>query len=169
MNDDAVQDVLNPLAGFDFRVAKPSLQQKEWMVKMIVQNSETAASIARNYHFNRKYLHKMVRRTLRGIPVRFQRGRPRVIDEQSHSVISASVDDNICVTLLELNQSIGEEFKATHDRRYENISGGIDADGSAVKISRRSLKRYIHRFHPGVFLAAPPAPLPFEEPFLYWL
>lgn len=172
MNDAAPHQFYDPLAGFDFRLVKPSLEQKEWMVCLVIEKVETAATIARMYNFNRKSLHKMVRRKLRGIPVRFKKGRPRVLDGESHDKVNTSIADNTCGDITCLKQSIRTEFVATRSRRFADVVREVEGEEDLTKISRRSLKRYVQRLHPGVFSPAVDIQhnlLDFEEPAVYWM
>ena len=96
MNDAAVLGGLDPLLGCNFKIAKPTLEQKCWMVQLVISKLETVASLAKRCSFSRKYLHKMVVRHLKGLPLRLKRGRPRVLDVISHEIIGASIQNNAC-------------------------------------------------------------------------
>ena len=138
----------NPVSGFDFSVVKPTVEQKNWMIDSIIQKNETAASCARKYRINRKSLHKLVRRRLKGIPVRSKTGRPRVLDEISIDSIDSQIRENSSTKVDLLRGSIQEEFINSHNRRHPNSSNGIESEADSVKISRRSLKRNLHSFQP---------------------
>ena len=141
-----VPDLPSPVEGFDFRLVKPTPEQKCWMVDIVIQKFETAASCAKKYHINRKSLHKLVRKRLQGLSMRFKPGRPPLLDAISLDSISASIRGKSCSTVSILRRSITEEFQASHDRRYPtNQSEEIHA-----KISRRSMKRYITRLEPAL-------------------
>jgi hypothetical protein len=136
----------NPVAGFDFRVVKPTLEQKCWMIDSILQHYETAASCAKKYHINRKSLNKLVRRRLQGHPTCLKSGRPRVLDQISIDSIDATIRENSDTTVDLLKGSISEEFKASYTRRYPDKPTEVENGVAPVKISRRSLKRYFGSF-----------------------
>ena len=151
MNGPDLIELQNPLLGCDFRLVKATLEQKLWMVEKMIQKLETAGSIAKKYHISRKQVHKMLRRRLKGIPVRLKGGRPRVLDPDSHVAIGALIDNNSCCNIDHLKGAIRTEYKASHSRRYPVIVEEDNVDEDAVKVPLRSLKRYVTRLHPGVF------------------
>lgn len=144
MIDADVHQLPNPVEGFDFRLVKPTLEQKCWMIDSIIQKSETAASCAKKYHVNRKSLHKLVRNKLKGLSVRSKPDRPSILDAISLDSISTSIREKSCSTITVLKQSISEEYQASHDRRCSNSR----ADEIRHKIPRRSMKRYTTRLEP---------------------
>lgn len=144
----------NPVAGFDFRLVKPTLEQKCWMIDSILEHSETAASCAKKYHINRKSLNKLVRRRLQGHPTCLKSGRPRVLDQISIDSIDASIRENSGTTVDLLKGTISEEFKASHSRRHPDRPTELENGVAPVKISRRSLKRYFGSFEPGLHNSA---------------
>lgn len=171
MNDAAVLGGHDPLLGCNFKIAKPTLEQKCWMVQLVISKVETVASLAKRCSFSRKNLHKMVVRHLKGLPLRLKSGRPRVLDVISHEIIGASIQNNACSDRAVLNQSISDEYTATRIRRCPPTVEEIANDGRDVKVPRRSLKRYARRLHPELFLndETPPEFLPYiEESYIYW-
>lgn len=136
----------NPVAGFDFRLVKPTLEQKCWMIDSIIARKETAATCAKKYYINRKSLNKLVRRRLQGHPTRLKSGRPRVLDEISIDLIDASIRENSDTTVDNLRGSISEEFQASHSRRHPDIPADLENGVPSVRISRRTLKRYLGNF-----------------------
>ena len=140
----------NPVAGFDFRLVKPTLEQKCWMIDAIIEHIETAASCAKKYHINRKPLNKLVRRRLKGHPTCSKSGRPRVLGQMSIESIDASMSENSGISVDLLKGAISEEFQASHHRRYPDKSTDVGDAGPPVKISRRSLKRYLGSFEAGL-------------------
>lgn len=121
MSDAAVVVGDDPLAGCDFSILGPMLEQKQLMVSMVLQKIETAASVAKKYSYNRKHLHRLVRRHLQGAPIRLKSGRPRVLDSISHDTITATTRNQLCSSEVALNQSIRDEFKASHIRRHQEV------------------------------------------------
>ena len=171
MCDAATPGGPDPLLGCNFGVAKPTLEQKCWMVQLVISKLETVASLAKRCSFSRKNLHKMVVRHVKGLPLRLKSGRPRVLDVISHEIIEASIQNNACSDIEVLNQSINDEYTATRIRRCHPTVEEIAIDGRDVKVPRRSLKRYARRLHPELFLDDELLPgfLPYtEEPYVYW-
>ena len=157
--EDALSPDLPEIAGeIDFREVAATQEQKLWMVDLIINSTESAASLARRYHFNRNHLNKMVRRRLKGKAIQFKRGRPRLLDDNSQGSITSMIQNVTCSSIFHLEQSIGTEFIATMERRRPTIIAEVVDDAEEPKMSRRSLKRYVILLHPGVF----PSPLPGE-------
>lgn len=152
----ALPDLPEVVGDIDFREVAATQEQKLWMVNSIINHIETAASIAKRYHFSRDHLNKMVQRRLKGKAVQFKRGRPRLLDDISQRSIDEKIQNVTCTTLCLLKQSIDTEFKATFARRYPTET---DDDEPEPKMSRRSLKRYIFMLHPGVFSLPSPDPI----------
>lgn len=140
----------------DFREVAATREQKLWMVDLIINHSESAASMAKRYHFSRDHLNKMVRRRLKGKVIQFKRGRPRLLDENSEGSIVSKIQNLTCSSINHLKQSIDTEFKATIARRSTFVQEEIGED---PKMSRRSLKRYVILLHPGVFPSPDPGEL----------
>jgi transposase len=156
MADDALPDLLPDVAGeIDFREVPATREQKLWMVDLILNRTESAASLARKYHFSRDHLNKMVKRRLKGKSIQFKRGRPRLLDENSRVSIDSKIRNMTCTSIIELKESIDVEFKATITRRNPVIPADSDDEREEPKMSRRSSRRYIFLLHPGVF--PPPA------------
>ena len=138
-------------AGIDFREVAPNLEQKQWMVNRIISGVEKASSIARRYHFNRKVLNLIAKRTRHGIPIRLGAGRPRVLDVQSHETIASNIVDLTCTSIDDLKADIKTGYKSTFERRHPEQFVDLVAEDAVVEVSRRTLKRYVTRLHPGVF------------------
>ena len=85
----------------------------------------------------------MVVRHLKGMPLRLKCGQPRVLDTISHENVGATIRD-----VDVLNRSISDEYAATRIRRLFTKVKEIEDDGRAVKVPRRSLKRYAEWLHP---------------------
>ena len=171
MSDAATPGGPDPLLGYNFGVAKPTLEQKCHMVQLVISKTETIASIAKRCSFSRKNLHKMVVRHLKGMPLRLKSGRPRVLDTIRNENIGTTIRDNAHLDVKVLNRSISDEYAATRIRRLPPKMEEIEDDGRAVKVPRRSLKRYAERLHPQLFLHDESFPdfLPYiEEPYVYW-
>jgi hypothetical protein len=152
--DDQNQDELpGYYVGIDFRVVVPNLEQKQWLVSRIIYGVEKAGSIARRYHFKRKVLNLIAKRYRQGIPVHLRAGRPRILDAQSYDSIASNIVDLTCTSVDDLRADIKTEYRASLERRYPNLFADIAGEENALKISRRSLKRYVSRLHPGVFPA----------------
>ena len=158
MADAILPDLPEIAAEIDFRQVAATQEQKLWMVDLIINSTESAASLARRYHFNRNHLNKMVRRRLKGKAIQFKRGRPRLLDDNSQGSITSMIQNVTCSSIIHLKESIGTEFKATLERRSPPIPAGVVDGAEEPKMSRRSLKRYVILLHPGVF----PSPLPGE-------
>ena len=158
MADAALPDIPDAAGEIDFREVAATREQKLWMVDLIINSSESAASLARRYHFSRDHLNKMVQRRLKGKGVQFKRGRPRLLDDDSQSSITSMIQNVTCSSIIHLKQSIGTEFIATMERRRPTIIAEVVDDAEEPEMSRRSLKRYVILLHPGVF----PSPLPGE-------
>lgn len=148
MIDAAEVDVHNPLGGFDFRLVKPTLEQKCWMVDLVIQKLETAASLANKYHINRNMLHKVVRRKLKGQPIRLKGGRPPVLDAISVNLVTEAIRENECLSKELLKQSIDNEYRATHLRRHGDTDTRDSIDEVPKNISRRTMRRYVNRLQP---------------------
>jgi transposase len=138
-------------AGIDFREVPATREQKLWMVNLVVNKTESAASLARRYHFSRKHLNKMVQRRLKGKAIEYKCGRPRLLDDNSRASIHSEILNVTCTSIAQLKQSIDTEFKATKARRSPNIEMASEDETEDRKMSRRSLKRYVFLLHPGVF------------------
>ena len=137
--------------GIDFRNVIPSVAQKQWMVDRIRSGVEKAAGIARRYHIKRKLLNVLAKRSRQGIPIRVAAGRPRVLDTLSHEAIASNIIDLTCTSIDDLRVEIKSEYKSTFERRHPVMFAELAGQEDAVKIARRTLKRYISRLHPGVF------------------
>ena len=137
--------------GIDFRNVIPSVAQKQWMVDRIRSGVEKAAGMARRYHIKRKLLNVLAKRSRQGIPIRVAAGRPRVLDTLSHEAIASNIIDLTCTSIDDLRVEIKSEYKSTFERRHPVMFAELAGQEDAVKIARRTLKRYISRLHPGVF------------------
>ena len=119
-------------AGIDFREVAPNLEQKQWMVNRIIIGVEKASSIARRYHFKRKVLNLIAKRTRHGIPIRLGAGRPRVLDvENIVDLTYTSIDD--------LKADIKTEYKSTFERRHQEQFVDLVTEDAVVEVSRRTL------------------------------
>lgn len=154
-------DLPHLVGAIDFREVPATQEQKIWMVNLIINHTESAASLAKKYHYSRDHLNKMVQRRLKGKAIQSKRGRPQLLDQNSQGSINTKIHNAACTSLSHLKQSIDEEFKATFARRYPSIVTESENDELEPKMSRRSLKRYVFMLHPGVF----PSPIP-EAPNL---
>ena len=144
------EDALNHW--IEFSGGLPTLQQKKWITSRVLNKIESAAAIAKRYNIRRKYINILVQRMKKRSYLRNLPGRPRVIDAESHQKIETFIVDMTCENLDNLTSAIKEEFLATRLRLGKDDVAEDDVDAvDPVKISRRSLKRYVTRFHPGVF------------------
>ena len=153
MEDQNQDELPGYYVGIDFREVAPNLEQKQWMANRIINGVEKAASIARRYHFKRKFLNLVAKRHRQGIPVHLKAGRPRILDVQSHETIASNIIDLTCTSVDDLKADIKTEYRASFERRHPNLLAEIPDQEIAVKITRRTLKRYITRLHPGIFSA----------------
>ena len=151
MADAPLPEIPDVAGEIDFREVAATREQKLWMVDLIINSTESAASLAKRYHISRDYLNKMVRRKLKGKSIQFKRGRPRLLDENSRVSIDSKIRNLTCTSISELKESIDTEFKATIARRNPIIPADSDDEGVEPKMSRRSKKRYFFLLHPGVF------------------
>jgi hypothetical protein len=138
-------------AGIDFREVPATREKKLWMINLVVNKTESAASLARRYHLSRKHLNKMVQRRLKGKAIESKCGRPRLLDDNSRASIHSEILNVTCTSIAQLKQSIDNEFKPTTARRSPNIDMASEDETEDPKMSRRSLKRFLFLLHPGVF------------------
>ena len=117
MADAALPDLPDVAGEIDFREVPATQEQKLWMVDLIINRTESAASLARRCHFSRDHLNKMVQRRLKGKIIQFKRGRPRLLDENSRVSIDSKIRNLTCTSIIELKESIDVEFRATIARR----------------------------------------------------
>ena len=61
MADAPLPEIPNVAGEIDFREVAATREQKLWMVDLIINSTESAASLAKRYHFSRDHLNKMVR------------------------------------------------------------------------------------------------------------
>lgn len=141
----------NPVDGFDFRVVKPTLEQKTWLVNQVLQKVESASALSKKYHIKRKHLNGMVRQVSKGHSLHLSRGRPLALDEHSHSSIIESISSRACCTLESLKQSINSGFQETLTRNNPELFVELLDDEADLELSQRSMNRYILKFHPGEF------------------
>ena len=139
----------------EFSGGLPTLQQKKWITSTVLNKIESAADIAKRYNIQRKYINILVQRMRKRSYLRKLPGRPRVLDAESQQKIETSIVDMTCENDDHLTSAIKEEFVATRLRlgKVDAVDDNTDVV-DPVKISRRSLKRYLTRFHPGVFEAS---------------
>lgn len=149
-------EVPDATVGFDFRELRPTKCQKEYMIERIVKRHESAASIAKRCHINRKYLNILVHRRGKGMSVNRNCGRPRLLDTESCELICASFGDFQSESIPQLKEAIDIEARATYDRRYAPLLNMIENDDIEVSVSKRSFKRYIIQLLPGIFLLPNP-------------
>ena len=102
-----LQDILGEI---DFREVATTKEQNLCMVNSVIDHFESAALIARKYHFSRAHLHRMVRNKRRGKAIESKIGRPRLLDEESLSAIDEKIQNVACMSIGLLKQSITSEF-----------------------------------------------------------
>ena len=136
---------------FDFRLVQPTLEQKCWMSNRVIDQVETASSMAKRFHFKRVHLNILVQRMRKNKNLYLKGGRPRLLDNISHETIRTSINNFDCNSTDQLEESIKHEFRCTLARKYTPVVVEDVETIEDVNLSRRSVKRYIMRLHPGVF------------------
>ena len=143
--------LLNPVAGFDFRVVKPTLEQKMWLVNQVLRKVESASALSKKYHIKRKQLNGMVRQVSKGHSLHLSRGRPRALDQNSQSSIIESIGSHACCTLESLKESINTGFQETLTRNNPELFIELLDEEADLELSQRSINRYLLKLHPGEF------------------
>jgi transposase len=151
MNQEVENEIPHAANGIDFSLVHPSLDQKLWMIDRVTTGAEKVGKIAKRYNFNAKHLQMLVARKRQGKTINARSGRPRVLDEQSHSAITVAIENSTCSSIDTLKFHIKDEFQATFTRQYPLKAELLLQEEREVHISRRSIKRYISRLHPGAF------------------
>ena len=137
--------------GIDFSVVHPTLEQKQLMIDRVTNGVGKIGTLAERYNFSAKHLQILVARKRHGKIINVRGRRPRVLDEQSHSAISIAIENLLCSSSDTLKIYIKDEFQATLTRQFPLKSKLLIHENMKTHISRRSIKRYILRFHPGGF------------------
>ena len=147
----AVSPDVADVANLNFSKNPPTFDQKRWMAGLIISKTETAASVAKKYHYKRNYLDTIVRRMKISNKMQDGVGRPRALDEDSLKNCSNNIANNSNMSRDELASHIKAEFQVTFSKRYPMKLHDILAAEESICISRRSLKRYILKLHPQNF------------------
>jgi transposase len=154
MNQQDESEIPHAANGIDFGLVHPTLEQKLWMIDRVTTGAEKIGKIAKRYNFNAKHLQTLVARKRQGKTINAGSGRPRILDKQSHSAITVAIENSTCSSIDTLKFYIEDEFQATFTRQYPLKAEQLLLEEKEVHISRRSIKRYILRLHPGAFQVA---------------
>ena len=142
-----IADVLN----LNFSENPPTADQKRWMAGLIISKTETAGSLAKKYHYKRKYLDTIVRRLKIRNKMEDGAGRPRALDEDSVKNCLNSMANNPNMSRDGLISQIKAEYLVSFSKRHPMKSYDILASEESICMSRRSIKRYILMLHPENF------------------
>ena len=139
------------VVNLNFSENPPTVDQKRWMAGLIISKTETAASLAKKYHYKRNYLDTIVRRMKIRNKMEDGAGRPRALDEDSVKNCLNSIANNPNMSRDGLISQIKAEYLVSYSKRHPMKLPDILAPEESICMSRRSLKRYILKLHPENF------------------
>jgi predicted transcriptional regulator of viral defense system len=138
---------LFPTGKVDLTQANLNCDQRKWIIEEMEKPEVTSNSVAQQLGLKPSYIRKILSRHRSGCIQRNKSGRPRAIDEISHSNIVKLVADNGPIEVEELKKILDYEYERSFSRAYpsQNLAE-LGNKRKLVRIPFNTQKRYLVEF-----------------------
>jgi hypothetical protein len=128
----------NPI---DLSQARLSINQKAWLGTQLASGTQTLKQLNSKYHIHKKTLSTYKRKSIKGLRIRIDKGRPPILDEEAKSALRRVLVSQGTVDEDEFRRQISEKHQETWARTQQNYS--IYNSEPYRCISPRSIGRYL--------------------------